>query len=70
MIGIGNLRLYRRYQRGGDPPQMRPNEGALTLLKIPSEKRKLVPAATVTIRPMSPGVTERTTELLTEDKKE
>jgi hypothetical protein len=70
MIGIGNLRLYKRYLRGGDPPQVSPNEGALTLLKIPTEKRKLGPSPAVTSRPMSPSITERTTELLTEEKKD
>jgi ribosomal protein L37E len=69
-IGIGNLRLYKRYQRGGDPPQVRPNEGALTLLKIPTEKRKLSPSQTATSLSVSPSVTERTTELLTEEKKD
>src|SRR6185369_4321795 len=48
-IGIGNLRLYNRYKRG-DPPQMRPNEDALTLLKIPTEQRKLTPSPANTTR--------------------
>lgn len=70
MIGIGNLRLYKRYLRGGDPPQMRPNQPALTLLEIPTEKRKLAPSPAATIRSAPPSVSERTTELLTEDKKD
>jgi hypothetical protein len=69
-IGIGNLRLYNRYKRGGDPPPVRPNEATLTLLKIPTEKRKLGPAPALTNRAVAPTVSERTTELLTEDKKE
>ena len=70
MIGIGNLRLYKKYLRGGDPPQMRPNESALTFLEIKTEPRKLASSPAVTSRPVSPSVTERTTELLTEDKKD
>jgi hypothetical protein len=70
MIGIGNLRLYKRYLRGGDPPQMRPKQPPLTLLEIPTEKRKLEPSQAVTSRPVLPSVTERTTELLTEEKSE
>ena len=70
MIGIGNLRLYKRYLRGGDPPQMRPNQPALTLLEIPTEKRKLAPSPAATIRSAPPSVSERTTELLTEEIKD
>ena len=69
-IGIGNLRLYNRYKRGGDPPQMRPNEGALTLLKIPTEQRKLGPPPADTRRSIPPSISENTTELLTEDKRD
>ena len=68
-IGIGNLRLYNRYKRG-DPPQMRPNEGDLTLLKIPTEKRKLAPSPAPTTRSAPPSITEKTTELLIEDKRD
>ena len=67
-IGIGNLRLYKRYQRGGDPPQIRPNEPALTLLQIPSEKRNLASSPTATSLAPPPSVTEKTTELLIEEK--
>ena len=70
MIGIGNLRLYKRYQRGGDPPKMRPNEGALTLLKIPTEKRKLAPSPAATSRSVPPSLTEKTTDLLIEEKRD
>lgn len=70
MIGIGNLRLYKRYQHGGDPPQVRPNEGALTLLKIPTENRRLGPSPAATSRSVPPSVSERTTELLIEDKRD
>ena len=69
-IGIGNLRLYKRYKHGGDPPQMRPNEGDLTLLKIPTEPRKLGPSPAGTSRSVPPSITEKTTELLTEDKRD
>ena len=69
-IGIGNLRLYKRYQLGADPPQLRPNEGDLTLLKIPTEQRKLGPSPAVTSRPAPPGISEKTTELLTEDRRD
>ena len=67
-IGIGNLRLYNRYKRGGDPPQVRPNKRALTLLEIPTEKRKLASSPAATTRSAPPSVSEGTTELLTEDK--
>ena len=69
-IGIGNLRLYNRYKRGGDPPQVRPNEGPLTLLRITTETPKLASSPAVMSRPVPPRVSERTTELLTEDKKD
>lgn len=69
-IGIGNLRLYNRYKRGGDPPQVRPTEGPLTLLKIPTEKRKLDPSPAATSRSAPPSITEKTTELLIEDKRD
>ena len=68
MIGIGNLRLYKRYQCGGDPPQVRPSKGDLTLLEISAEKRKLTSSPAATSRSVAPSVSERTTELLTEDK--
>ena len=67
-IGIGNLRLYNRYKRGGDPPQIRPNQGALTLLQIPREKPKLPPSPAATSRSVPPSISEKTTELLSEDK--
>ena len=70
MIGIGNLRLYKRYQRGGDPPQVRPNKGPLTLLEIPTEKRQLAPSPAATSRSVPASVTENTTELLIEEKKD
>jgi len=70
MIGIGNLRLYKRYQRGGDPPQVRPNNGPLTLLEIPTEKRQLAPSPAATSRSVPASVTENTTELLIEEKKD
>ena len=70
MIGIGNLRLYKRYLRGGDPPQVRPNQGPLTLLEIPSEKRKLGPSPATTSRAVPPSITDKTTELLIEDKRD
>ena len=69
MIGIGNLRLYKRYQRGGDPPQVRPNKAPLTLLEIPTEKRQLAPSPAATSRSV-PSVTEKTTELLVEEKRD
>ena len=69
-IGIGNLRLYNRYKRGGDPPQIRPNEGDLTLLKIPTEQRTLSPSPAVTSRSAPPSIGEKTTELLSEDKRD
>ena len=70
MIGIGNLRLYKRYQRGGDPPQMRPDKGPLTLLEIPKENRKLAPSPAATSRSVTPSITEKTTELLIEEKRD
>jgi hypothetical protein len=70
MIGIGNLRLYKRYQRGGDPPQVRPNKGHLTLLEIPTEKRKLGLSPADTSRSVPPSISEKTTELLIEDKRD
>jgi hypothetical protein len=69
-IGIGNLRLYNRYKHGGDPPQMRPSEGDLTLLKIPAEKRKLGLSPAGTSRSVPPSISEKTTELLLEDKRD
>ena len=69
-IGIGNLRLYKRYKHGGDPPQMRPDEGTLTLLKIPTEKPKLSTSPAATNRSMPPSVSEKTTELLIEEKRD
>lgn len=69
-IGIGNLRLYNRYRRGGDPPQMRPNNGDLTLLEIPKEQRKLSSSPAVTSRSVPPSISEKATELLAEDKKD
>lgn len=69
-IGIGNLRLYKRYKLGGDPPEMRPREDELTLLKIPTETRKLSPSLEATSRSMPPSITEKTTVLLNEDKKD
>ena len=69
-IGIGNLRLYKRYKLGGDPPQMRPNEGPLTLLKIPAEQGKLAPSPAITNRTVPPSSSENTTELLTENKRD
>jgi hypothetical protein len=70
MIGIGNLRLYKRHQRGGDPPQMRPTEGSLTLLKIPTEKRELGPSPADTSRSVPASISEHTTELLIENKRD
>lgn len=70
MIGIGNLRLYKKYLRGGDPPQVRPNQGPLTLLEIPTEKRKLASSPVATNRSVPPSVSENTTELLVEDKRD
>lgn len=70
MIGIGNLRLYKRYLRGGDPPQMRPSQPALTLLEISTEKRKLSSSTAVTARSVPPSVSEKTTELLIEEKRD
>jgi len=67
-IGIGNLRLYNRYKRGADPPQMRPDKGRLTLLDITTEKGKSISSTAVTSQPVSLSVTEGTTKLLTEDK--
>lgn len=67
-IGIGNLRLYKRYQKGGDPPQMRPNTPPLTMLEIPRDQRELSPSPAVTSRSMPPSISERTTELLIKDK--
>jgi hypothetical protein len=67
MIGIGNLRLYKRYLRGGDPPKMRPTQPALTLLEIPTEKRQLAASPAATSRAVPPSVTEKTTELLIEE---
>ena len=69
-IGIGNLRLYNRYKHGGDPPQVRPNQGDLTLLQIPTEKRKLSPSPAVTSRSVPPSIGEKTTDLLSEDKRD
>jgi hypothetical protein len=69
MIGIGNLRLYKRYLRGGDPPQMRPKTGPLTLLEIPTEKRKLASSPAATSRSVPPSVGERTTELFADDQR-
>jgi len=69
-IGIGNLRLYKRYKLGGDPPQIRPNEGDLTLLKIPTQQPKLDPSPAATSRSVPPSISEKTTELLTEDKRD
>ena len=69
-IGIGNLRLYKRYERGADPPQMRPKEGPLTLLEIPTEKRTLGPSTAATSRSVPPSISEQTTELLIEKKRD
>ena len=68
-IGIGNLRLYNRYKRG-DPPQIRPNEDALTLLKIPTEQRKLTPSPANTSRSVPASISENTTDLLTGDRRD
>lgn len=67
-IGIGNLRLYKRYKHGGDPPQVRPNKDALTILDIPSDKPKLGPSPAVTSRPAPQSKSEKTTDLLAEPK--
>jgi hypothetical protein len=63
-IGIGNLRLYRRYLRGDSPPQIRPNKEDLTLLGINKTESPATRVPAQTKPNLRSGVTETTTALL------
>jgi zinc ribbon protein len=62
-VGIGNLRLYKRYLRG-TPPEVKPNKGDLTLLKIDHSPRVPDRLVAQTKPGLPASVTEKTTELL------
>ena len=67
-LGIGNLRLYNRYRRGRLPPEVIPNKGDLTLLKIDSHEQELTRSAGETKPALPTNVAEKTTELLNDKK--
>jgi ribosomal protein L37E len=66
-IGIGNLRLYKRYLRGNTPPEVRPGNDDLILLELDDTERKAAKVSpTRTALPAS--VSEPTTKLLDQNK--
>lgn len=66
-IGIGNLRLYKRYLRGNSPPEIRPANEDLTLLGLSHTDRKATTVSpTKAVVPAS--VSEQTTRQLDQNE--
>jgi hypothetical protein len=66
-IGIGNMRLYKRYLQGNSRPEIRPDNGDLIVLKIDDKHRERHMPAPPQDAGGVPGVTERMTKFLEED---
>ena len=62
-IGLGNMRLYKRYLQGNSPPEIKPGKSDLTLLRIDEGQKEPDKLLKQTKPAVPPSVTEKTTEL-------